>query len=207
MPAPHPFLLLALTPAAAAQPSLTDPPPAVHLDEPVSAPASDPTLAEPGRPRFGAPGTDWLTLGISVADDFVESTDYNLHSAWTRFVVQDVEFGVEAAAWYFDQDQDPAIGFGAGVLLRWHFVSRPSWSIYTDVGMGLLGSTDDVPDEGLSFNFTPRAGFGATFDIGWGARMDVRLGWHHISNARIYGDADNPGRDAPIVSVGIRIPF
>jgi lipid A 3-O-deacylase len=199
MPAPCRIVLLVLIHAAVApaQPAGTDLPP-LQLDVPARATP---------QPDFGAPGTDWLTLGLSVADDFDQSTDYNLHGAWSRFIIQDVEFGVEADVWYFDQDQDPAVGVGAGLLLRWHFVSRPTWSLYTDVGMGLLGSTDDVPDDGLSFNFTPRAGFGATFDIAWGARLDVGVGWHHISNARIFGDADNPGRDAPIVSIGIRIPF
>lgn len=177
--------------------------PAPDAPAPPAAPAD-----KPARPTFGTPDSEWLTLSLGAADDFDESTDFSLSLAWTRFIVRDVELGVDVGAWYFDQEQDPALGLSATPFLRWHFINHETWSVFTDVGIGLCVSSDDVPDDGTSFNFAPRAGFGATFRLAPDdSRLETGIRWQHFSNARITGDAANPGRDEPMLYVGLIFPF
>jgi hypothetical protein len=159
-------------------------------------------------PTFGKANTKWWTVGPGVAYNFNKATDVNLRGAYSYFLVDDVEFSVELNGWYFDQPGDNAIGINPAMVVRWHFVDRDPWTLYLDVGIGLLLASDNVPDGGTSFDFTPRAGGGFTRRLDdAGTRLQVGLRWHHISNGRIFGDSSNPGRDALMLYAGIQWPF
>lgn len=162
-----------------------------------------------GPPRaYGDEGTTWLTVGAGWAPDFADENDFNLHVAWSKFLVKDVEFGLEGAAWYFDQSGDDALGLSACMIFRWHFVNTGVWTAYADVGVGAVASTDDVPDGGSSLNFHPRAGIGVTRKLDdSGTRLQVGVRWHHISNARIFGDGDNPARDRAMFHAALIFPL
>lgn len=164
---------------------------------------------EPGHPKFGTPQSVWVTAGGGLAYDFKDSTDYNIRVAYSVFLVQDVEFSAELNGWYFNQPGDDQLGINPAIVFRWHFVNTGPWTVYTDLGIGILGSTGDVPGGGTSFNFTPRVGVGFTREISEdsGARLQMGLRWHHISNGRIAGDERNPSRDAPMLYAGIQVPF
>jgi hypothetical protein len=158
--------------------------------------------------RFGEARSRWWTLGAAVADDFHQTNDYNIQGAYSYFLIDDVEFVLEAAAWYFDQPGDTAYGFGPTMAFRWHFHNQDPWSVFADIGIGVLFTTDQVPDGGTSFDFTPRAGFGFTRRLNdEGTRLIGGIRWHHISNARIHGDDNNPGRDGIMLYAGVEWPF
>ncbi len=166
---------------------------------------------QPSAQPFGLKGQTRLTIGTGVAFDLEsddDSTDFNVNVAWSRFLVDDIEMRLELGTWYFDQESDAAWGLNPNFVLRWHLISKELWSFYADAGMGLLFSSDDVPSEGTSFNFTPRAGVGFTRKIGaHGQRAELGVRWHHISNARITSDSDNPDRDGVMVYAGFSFPF
>jgi hypothetical protein len=122
-----------------------------------------------------------------------------------RFVAEGLSLNFEFNGMYVSQEGDDAWGANVNLLLRWHFICEDTWSAYLDGGAGLLGTTDDVPDNGSSFNFTPQAGAGLTFDIGKNNRLMTGVRWQHISNANLY--EDNPGRDSVMVYIGISMPF
>jgi lipid A 3-O-deacylase len=175
---------------------------------PAAAPASatEPAI-EPIKP-FGTKGMQFGTFGAGFATNLNEANDFNLRIAWSFFVIQNLEFSTELNGWFFSQPGDDAFGINPAFLFRWHFITRERWSIFSDAGIGLLFSTDDVPDGGTSFNFTPRVGGGFTYaldDIG--TRLQVGIRWHHVSNARIRGDSDNPARDGLLLYAGVIIPF
>jgi hypothetical protein len=165
--------------------------------------------AEPGRPRFGTPQSAWVTVGGGAAYDLKDAADYNLRVAYSVFLVEDVEFSAELNGWYFSQPGDDEAGINPAITFRWHFVNTGKWTVFADVGIGILAATGDVPAGGTSFDFTPRAGVGFTREISedTGARLQVELSWHHISTGRINGDARNPSRDAPMLFAGIQVPF
>lgn len=162
-------------------------------------------------PAFLEPGHTRLTFGGGVAwalesDD--ESTDYNLFVTWSRFLVQDIEIRLEGGLWYFDQEGDTAFGFNPSFTFRWHLIKSDPWTIFADAGIGVLLASDDVPSGGTSFNFMPRAGGGVTYRLNdVGHRLELGVRWHHVSNARVTGDSNNPDRDGVMVYAGFSIPF
>lgn len=177
------------------------------LTQPAEALTADPTPREAPL-AFGTKGTQYFTIGPGIANNFADAIDVNLRFAWSYFIVNNVEFSTELNAWYFNQPVEDSFGINPAFVFRWHFITRERWSLFTDAGIGLLFTTDDTPDGGTSFNFTPRVGGGFTYALDdEGTRLQVGLRWHHISNARIEGDSDNPARDGFVLYAGIMIPF
>jgi hypothetical protein len=206
--------LAALLVLAAAAPSLagddgrfTLPAPSIRIqpEEP------EPSLADaaPTIPGYADKGSEWITISGLLAHDFSDSTDVGLRVGWSHFLVNDVEFMLEANLWYFSQEGDDAAGINPAFAFRWHFVHEDRLSVYTELGIGMLFATNAVPDGGTDVDFTPRAGVGLTWQLSPDApaRLDAGIRWHHISNARITGDAKNPARDAPLLYAGLVFPF
>lgn len=137
-----------------------------------------------------------------------ESLDQGITLSYNRFLVDDIEWFLEGGLWtFYDRGGDNAFGLSASLGFRWHFVSRERWSLFADVGIGVLGTTDHVPPDGTSFNFMPRAGVGFTRQLDENVRLMGGVRWHHISNGRTRGDSRNPARDAPQLYIGLVIPF
>ncbi|GJQ30913.1 MAG: hypothetical protein HBSAPP03_27970 [Phycisphaerae bacterium] len=169
-------------------------------------------------PRFGQADTWWWSLSAGAAHDFDEATDVNVNIAARYFLAEDVEFTIELGLWYYNQPGDDALGLNPNMVFRWHCVNRERFTLYADVGIGVVIATDDVPaareiegevEDGTPFAFTPRAGVGATFrlDESSGARAEIGLRWAHVSNARLTGDDDNPARDSAMLYAGLIFPF
>lgn len=159
---------------------------------------------------FGTEGTRWLTFGGLGAYDFEDNTDANVHGMVSYFVVEDLEVGFELALWGHFQEGGDALSLNPNLVVRWHFAhdAEKDWTTYADFGIGVLFASDNVPGDGTGVNFTPRAGVGFTHRLGEGeTRLIAGLRWHHISNARINGEARNPSRDAPAIYAGIAFPF
>lgn len=168
----------------------------------------EPIADAPAVGRYGAEGTEWILLGTGVAHDFDDNTDFNLNIGYSRFLVDDVEWLLELAGWYHNQEGGDALSLNPAMEFRWHFYNAGRTSVFANAGIGVLGATDDVPDMGTSFNLNPRIGLGLTHQIGAdGTRLIAGLRWHHISNARMTGEAQNPARDAPMLYLQFAIPF
>jgi hypothetical protein len=181
-------------------------------------PAASPSLADdaaikatPASPasRFGAAdGSWWLTVAPGVATTFGDDTSVGLRTSLTTFVAENIQIGGEATLWYFDQPGDNALGGSLGFVLRWHFVNTGDWTVFADAGIAVAVMSEDVPRGGTNVNFMPRVGVGVTRLLDdAGTRLEIGLGWHHISNARINGDDENPSRDLPMLHVGLIFPF
>lgn len=159
---------------------------------------------------FGSKGAWWwsVTAQAAFADD---SDDVGASLNAHLFLTDGFEFSVGLRGWGFFQDGEDEAGINPHIGFRWHFILEPveqRYSIYADVGIGLLGATGDVPAGGTEFNFTPRAGVGATIRLGDSpARLDLGVGWHHISNASSFGSDDNPARDSIAIYAGVIFPF
>lgn len=159
-------------------------------------------------PRYGAEGSRWWTLGGGIANDLSDATDFNLFGAYSYFLADDIEFSAELGLWYYAQTGDDTGGLNPNMVFRWHFYNDQDWTVYVDAGIGLVFTADDVPPEGTSINFTPRAGLGFTRALDdSGTRLMVGVRWAHISNARIEGDGENPSRDSVMGYVGVIWPF
>lgn len=162
--------------------------------------------------RYLQPGRWWGGViggyARGLSDD---SNDYNLAFTLSTFLIERFELLMEFGGWWFDQPGDDALGINWNLIFRFHvltFGDRDEWTVFLEGGAGVLGTTDNVPEGGTGFNFTPRAGGGFTRALGDSeARFVMGVRWHHISNARINGDDRNPGRDGINVYAGVVFPF
>lgn len=188
-------------------PRQPDSEPVGQPDAPSQQAADIPSSPAPAKP-YGTAGTEWILFGSGVAHDFDSNTDLNLTLGYSRFLADDVEWMLELAGWYHSQQGEDALSLNPAMEFRWHFYNNTKTSAFLNVGIGILAATDNVPDGGSGFNFTPRAGIGMTHQIAPdGTRLIAGLRWHHISNARINGELRNPSRDAPLVYLQLAIPF
>lgn len=193
-------------PAAPAEPATPAAPAANGQGEAVAGDPAQLDLA-PASVAFGTAGSKWWTVGAGAAYDLKNATDLNVFGAYSYFVDTDIEFSGELGGWYYG-DGDDAFGINPSMIFRWHFFNNQKWTLYGDIGIGVLFTTDDVPDGGSSINFTPRAGFGFTRLLNdSGLRWQTGIRWAHISNARVTSDEDNPSRDSAMLYTGLIWPF
>jgi hypothetical protein len=156
---------------------------------------------------FGTEGSWRINVQAGGGADVTDTEDWMAMGGvgLSYFMVKDLSIDFELNGWYFDQEEDNAVGANFNLLFRWHFMSKDTWSIYADAGAGMIVTSEDVPPDGSSFNFTPQAGVGTTFEVATNIRAMVGIRWHHVSNASLY--AHNPGRDNALIYAGLSFPF
>lgn len=161
----------------------------------------------PARKAFGDPGSWYWSVGGGAA--FTDNDqDYQGYLQFGTFLAEQFEINFGISGWYHDQDGEEAQSANPAFGFRYHFLPKRTVDPYLEAGIGLLFSTDDVPSDGTSFNFTPRAGAGVLIKLGESeTRLDLGVRWHHISNASIDGGDDNPARDSIMVYAGVVVPF
>lgn len=193
------------TPPAPSGPTLD--PGLAGAEQNSNIPAPAPASAGAVHASFGTPGSWYWSLGAGVGV-IPQSTDVSGNITFGTFLAERFEFNCGLTGWGFLQEGEDALGVNPAFAFRYHMILRERWSLYAEAGIGLLLATDDVPSNGTSFDFTPRAGVGATIALGGSAaRLDVGVRWQHVSNARITGSDDNPSRDSPMVYAGVIFPF
>lgn len=155
--------------------------------------------------RFAAQGTNRWTVQSAVAvqesENFFTGIGYGLEF----FIIDDLSISTEFNGVYVDQNGQDAAGGNFNLLFRWYYLQEETWALYFESGAGLLWTTHDVPDSGSSFNFVPQAAFGISLAMENQSRLNIAVGWQHISNANLFDD--NPGRDSIIMHVGMSFPF
>jgi hypothetical protein len=181
--------------------------------KPEAAPTVEPAKLDlkPASVNFGDAESMWFALGTGAASNG-EDTDFNIFASLSYFIAKDVEFFGELGAWQYNQPGKDATGLNLSMVIRWHFLDTGKWTMFGDIGIGVMVSTNPVPvrdgHEGTDFNFTPRIGGGVTRQISDdGTRLELGLRWAHVSNGRISGNDDNPGRDSMMLYGGIIFPF
>jgi hypothetical protein len=182
----------------------------VSFDQPQPERTEPDDLGSLARPaaRFGAIDTQHWMLGSMFGPDLNGHKDISLHGQYTYFLIDDFEVGVEAGVWAMLQNDD-TVGISSSLVMRYHFYQAERWSAFGELGMGMILTGDNAPDDGTSFNLMPRVGAGITYKLfdNSSTRLITGLRWHHISNARIRGEARNPARDAPGLYVGLLFDF
>ena len=168
----------------------------------------------PAIPDFGTKGSwRWAVQGGFAIDmDESKNTFVLLGGGFSYFMVDNLSLEIELNGMYISQVGDDAFAINFNLLGRWHFLVRDKWTLYGEVGAGLLGATETVPGPSLDdprggshFEFTPQGGFGVTYEIKPQMRLVSGVRWHHISNART--NNSNPRRDSVLVYVGVSMPF
>ena len=155
---------------------------------------------------YGDRGSARWSIGGLLASDFQRERILAIRGGVEWFPIDAFSIGLDADLGWVGQDAGDDAGFvGVSVMLRWHFLRRASWSIYADLGIGLVHATSPVPPDGSRLDFTPQAGLGCSIALGDRARLLLGLGWYHLSNARTTDT--NFGIDALAVSARVSLPF
>ncbi len=165
-------------------------------------------------PAFGKMNTwRWMVQG-GVGFDVKTSDNMfgQIGGGVSYFMIDNLSLDLELNGMYFNQIGDNAVGLNLVLLFRWHFIAQEKWSLYFDIGAGLMGTTDKVPGPspsdprgGSSFNITPQSGFGITVEVAENTRFFAGARVYHISNGQIY--EGNPGRDNIFIYAGVSLPF
>ncbi|MDZ4831912.1 MAG: acyloxyacyl hydrolase [Phycisphaerae bacterium] len=167
--------------------------------------AFDPTALRTAAPRWGDAGTWTFNLSIAYANDFDETSIVPGAIGVSWFPIRMFSIDLQAEGAYIAQPGDDAGGGGLALVIRWHFLDYETWSLYADLGIGILATTTDVPPDSTQFVFTPRAGVGASFALSEDTRLLVGARWFHISNAQTA--SNNPGINALEGYAGVSFAF
>lgn len=160
-----------------------------------------PEPASPARPRFGARDSLRLDVEGDWIYDFADADELQARVGLAWFVFDNVELAMYLTGGYVWQPGTDVGTFGLDLELRWHFLAFESWSLFSSIGGGMMGSTASVPSDGSPFNFTPSLGGGVTVEVAADTRLYLAARWFHISNGGTY--AANPGRDNLSVWAGL----
>jgi hypothetical protein len=172
---------------------------AMTTAQPEEMPAIPTTWGKEGTSRWGFSG--------GFAKDLKESNNTlgTLGVEYEYFVNDNLSLDLGLFFMDIDQIETNVRGLNFTLQLRWHFITKESWSMFIEGGAGLLRTSNNAPSSGSTFNFTPQAGIGFSFDIGNNNRWLIGTKWFHISNANTY--SSNPGRDSLMIWTGISFPF
>ena len=96
------------------------------------------------------------------------------------------------------------VALGFAFALRWHFLRRPGFSLYTDWGIGLMVGVDRFPPAGTHYNGTPHFGLGLNGRLREDIRLLVGLRRLHISNGKGYVP-ENPSFDGLGAYLGVAL--
>lgn len=171
-------------------------------------------LAIPSAAPFGTSGSwRWALYGGVAFDIEDDNEQYNTTFAASYFLADDITVDFELGGLFFDDESggrrsQDAIAANFNLIFRWHFLVHERWTLYAEGGAGVLLATEEFPRGGTNFNFTPQGGLGVSIELPDSeARLMTGIRWHHISNARINGEDDNPGRNAIMFYTGVSFPW
>lgn len=164
-----------------------------------------PADAQSAKPAFGTKDTwRWQVLLGGMTDfEAAEQVEFGFSASY--FIIDNLSVDFQIEGDYIAQPVANAWGGGGTILFRWHFLAYQTWSLYADAGSGVIATTVNTPSGGTSFNFTPQAGAGVSFDLAQDLRLMVGARWYHISNANT-GET-NPGRNSLMGYVMLSVPF
>jgi opacity protein-like surface antigen len=159
--------------------------------------------------------SEWaIAAGAAQSVNLYDSTSGRAYGVvaigWARELTRELRWGpirgrfawgVEATP-VFAQFEPSAV-YGAGfapVVWRWNFPPQPRWSAFLELSMGGLWTTEPIPEETGSANFSAHWGGGIRFKPRRGHALLVAYRFQHFSNGNQLGS--NPGVNSHVVLGG-----
>lgn len=149
-------------------------------------------------------GDWWITAIGGSSISLGSTTDSFAGVQATKFVIDRLEAGGEVAGWGFFQDSEDAYGVSLSAVVRYHAWDFGGGTLFADAGLGMVFTNDVTPQQGTSANFLPRLGAGLALRTGDNSRFLFGARWHHVSNARVFGELNNPSRDEVMLFAGFQ---
>ena len=169
----------------------------------------------PAAPLFGEwgsafpKGTSAWELDASYIHPIRFSDDhfYGVYAGAHYYLGDEVSIGIGLDGYFVDQVRDDTVLGGVNVLLRWHFVANPKYTLFFDAGAGVSYAGMDVPETGTHFNYTPRIGGGATLKLRDDFHLIGGVRFFHLSNGNLNGRDENPSQDGAQCYAGVLFTF
>jgi len=148
--------------------------------------------AEPEAHNFAA-GTKAFTLATEYVRERRDSDIYlaNVSAGYGYYFWDNIAFEIHGVG-YYAYDDAPAIGGGASILARWHFLNIGRFSLYGDVLGGIMQLDGNFPNGGTHFNFTYQGGPGMAIQLRDSLFLIGGARFEHVSNGFIDGRDRNP---------------
>jgi hypothetical protein len=218
-------LALALSPAAAAAaesrgdlslaPTLAQNEQPSDSDRPFASAADESNTAEAASNLDPFAEGNWVVTayGSTVLFDEDHGDFYTGHLGAHYYFDDNLSIGLEGVGGYVDPNwtrggrrevADPGAVGALDLMLRWHFVREPGWSIYMDGGVGAQYASTDFPSDS-QFNFRDQLGFGGTLRLNENMHLMGGVRYHHHSNAGT--SEQNDGGDWAQPYLGVMVPF
>ena len=170
--------------------------------------------AEP-QPQPQPLSPEWqIAAGVARSVNLFQSTSGRAYAVQTlgyaRELTGDLKFvgirgrfawGVEATP-IFAQFSPSAI-YGAGfapVVWRWNFPPGPAWSVFAELSMGGLWTSEDIPENTGRLNFTAHWGGGVRRRWRGNESLLLAYRFQHFSNGNQLGS--NPGVNSHVFLAG-----
>jgi hypothetical protein len=155
--------------------------------------------ADDGRTRF-AQGT-WATsaYGGWIGDE--SHTILSFHGGLSYHLFDDFAVTGEAGAYEIWRENARGSAGSVDLLLRWYALRHDFIAFFVEAGCGVILSTIDLPPQTSSWNFTPQARVGVTFEVAPRTHVLLLGGWWHASTAGI--EQPNPGFNGAQFAMGM----
>jgi opacity protein-like surface antigen len=173
-----------------------------------------------GAPNRAAPGetagvAEWtVAAGVARSVNLFESESGRSYAiqavGWGRELTRDWGPGVLRGRFMWAAEVTPVFAqyspesiYGIGVsplVWRWNFVPQPRWSAFAELAMGGLWTTDPIPDDTSSANFTAHWGGGVRFRPRGPHAVLLAYRFQHFSNGN--NQSSNPGVNSHVLLVG-----
>ena len=138
-----------------------------------------------------------------------------------RYVVQNISFGktltgdlkagfirgrftwaAEAMPVFYQLAPSHLYGIGfAPVVWRWNFPPHPKWSVFAELSMGGLFTTEPIPEDTERVNFTAHWGGGVRLFQKSNRALVIGYRFQHISNGNQL--STNPGVNSHVALLGM----
>jgi hypothetical protein len=137
-----------------------------------------------------------LTGAYTAPIRFSENKFYNSTVTLSRYLADRFSLGLQLEGYCTEQDSgDNTVLAGAGLTLRYHVLESGRFSLFVDGAGSATYAEDEVPDFGTHFNWTGKAGVGATWQLDDRTFLIGGARYFHLSNANLHGRDQNPSYD------------
>ena len=172
-----------------------------------SAALAAPLIGEKGSAFPKGTGAFEVNAAYITPIRFSDDHFYGGNVAAHYYFGDEVSIGAELEGYFVDQVRDDTVLGGASVVLRWHFLAEEHFSLFVDGAFGVSLAGDDVPEGGTHYNYTPKGGGGATFELRDDLHLIAGARFFHLSNANLHGREQNPSQDGAQFFVGLLWTF
>ena len=158
---------------------------------------------------------EWqASAGVARSVNLYQSTSGRSYAVqtigWSRELTGDLgpgfvrgrfAWGVEATPLFaqFTPSNIYGVGF-APLVWRWNFTPQPRWSMFAELSMGGLWTTEPIPDKTADLNFSAHWGAGIRIGRPHGHALLLAYRFQHFSNGNQFNT--NPGVNSHVVLAG-----